>query len=96
MKAEEHMKTATFSDFEMRRALMGRGTDCIKSSWELNFDKRKHAVRLASTFLHELMTEEVNVTFLPHLLSQFQDGAFRCQRETELLDQRVEEMVFKQ
>jgi hypothetical protein len=60
------------------------------------FDKRKHAVRLPSTFLHELMTEEVNITFLPHLLSQFQDGAFRCQREAELLNQRVEEMVFKQ
>jgi ubiquinone biosynthesis protein UbiJ len=75
---------------------MTRGTNCIKSSWDPIFDKRKHAVRLPSTFLHELVTEEVSVTFLPHPLSRFQDGAFRCQRETELLDQRVEEMVLKQ
>ena len=59
------------------------------------FDKRKHVVHLPSTFLHELMTEGVNATFVPPLLSQFQDGAFRFKRETELLDQRVEEMVFK-
>jgi hypothetical protein len=41
------------------------------------FDKRKHVVHLPSTFLHELMTEGVNATFVLPLLSRFQDGAFR-------------------
>jgi hypothetical protein len=77
-------------------ALIDLGNRLHQEQLELIFDKRKHVVHLSSTFLHELMTEEVDVTFVPPLLSQFQDGTFRCQRETKLLDQRVKEMVFKQ